>query len=663
MAQLNYRKPRDIKQTISVLDIETSSKGELLDIGFYNGESSEYKTFESWLECFEYIYNEHSNLTIYAHNGGGFDFLNLLWSKNFKTIIHLLSDDKIKLIQTGGGILTFKLKLNNDTTLTFIDSFKLLTSSLSQITKNLGVGNKKIEIKKGWYSRMEKYKRFYPADYYEYLKYDVIGLVQALTIFREQINTLFPGFGDLPLTAGALAINSFCMTIPESGIKLPDKKWREIERMSYHGGRTEAVGDGKKETFNFKLSKNSEPIELALFTDVTGIDVNSMYPSEMRTIKFGFDNSNPKHADKNTIHYDDQGLPILGCYKIQFEQVAGCYPILYCEKFIGTGCELTRDNLQPFWVSAHEADYLSKIGDITILEGHYYPMQNIELKKHIENLYKARLAYAAEGNSSAVYIIKIVLNSFYGKFAEKELNTELYYCDIDGFLELSEKHESVTALSSDDDDFIFYETEVLKHPSQIKAFPAVAATTTSLARIKLHKLMESIGAVIYVDTDSVFTQNPIPPHVLDDKELGKSKIEYENVAMDVRGKKNYIIYDQQKLFEQFEIIDGKKVYILYDSDDKIKTDLVIKKRTKGIPNDKILKILPTAADNYRVEYRTPTKSKSLAKNPDAIVSPSMFVKKFRTISRDTTTKDDDFLNDEKLIRNELLDLNNSLFLT
>lgn len=36
-----------------VADIETSSKGELLDIGFYDG--SEFKIFQNWIDFIEYL--------------------------------------------------------------------------------------------------------------------------------------------------------------------------------------------------------------------------------------------------------------------------------------------------------------------------------------------------------------------------------------------------------------------------------------------------------------------------------------------------------------------------------------------------------------------------------------------------------------------------------
>ena len=55
------------------IDIETSSKGVLLDIGCYSAYG--YSVFANWEEFFSRLLTLETNARIIAHNGFGFDFV------------------------------------------------------------------------------------------------------------------------------------------------------------------------------------------------------------------------------------------------------------------------------------------------------------------------------------------------------------------------------------------------------------------------------------------------------------------------------------------------------------------------------------------------------------------------------------------------------------
>jgi hypothetical protein len=133
----------------------------------------------------------------------------------------------------------------------------------------------------------------------------------------------------------------------------------------------------------------------------------------------------------------------------------------------------------------------------------------------VNDYYKKRFE-----NPSNKAIYKIVLNSAYGKFGQK--STRVGYST-------KRTKKSVEYAKINNREIYRYE-----YFNEYKYHNVVyAAMITSFVRAHLYKLMEEIGldSVYYCDTDSIFSSTPPEKinYLLDEKELGKLKIEKSNI--------------------------------------------------------------------------------------------------------------------------------------
>jgi hypothetical protein len=137
----------------------------------------------------------------------------------------------------------------------------------------------------------------------------------------------------------------------------------------------------------------------------------------------------------------------------------------------------------------------------------FYPF-----KKYVNDLYKKRMKYKAEGNEIMQYATKILLNSLYGKFATRPLKETIFVnlnkekCPI-GFMPIYDK-------------MIAYKNVIKYEDDMSYVHPIFSAMTTAYGRIKLYDAITDLDA-IYCDTDSIISRKKID----DNKELGELKLE------------------------------------------------------------------------------------------------------------------------------------------
>ena len=142
-----------------------------------------------------------------------------------------------------------------------------------------------------------------------------------------------------------------------------------------------------------------------------------------------------------------------------------------------------------------------------------------------------------------------MMNSLYGKFGQKTReNSVIGECD---------PMEVGTISCCDDEtgkewtEYHFggkiYMSEATEKESQ-HSFPAIAAFCTAYARMRILEAIEACGweNVYYCDTDSIFTNETgrkklMDAGLVDNKELGKMKLEYWAKDMEIKGCKDYII--------------------------------------------------------------------------------------------------------------------------
>ena len=504
-----YR-PDDIKPyKPTVLDIETSSIGDAIGIGFaYENIFGQvmYSRFNNWYDWLKHYYaliKAHKNnkhmikklSSIYAHNGANFDWLSL--------IVFLKGRDEIKqlkYIMSGSIGIGVQLQIKSKLRITLMDSNRLMPGKLEKLAIDMGTNTKKHSVPKHYYSRMEDFRRDRPSDFWEYLHDDVIALQQVIHTFWKMIYELEGSIGYLPMTLPSLALKVFRKRMgDEDVIYVPwNSKVKAFTRRAYTGGRVECYKPGEYQHINI-------------------YDVNSMYPYVMAS------NIVPSsHRCAWTLEWHSDRC---GFYDVDFVQTDKSIPPLLRDEetgklvYEGSGvyatCELVK--LQAIG------------GTFDIHEGLVFQKSTLLFKDFVERYYGLRLEAQMHGNDALSYICKILLNSLYGKFGQRGTKTDIRDLNVKEMRELTDKGARVTAAG---DYMIVQEYAEVEHE-----FVAIAAYITSYARVVLYDhILEAGDDYVYSDTDSVHTTGTLP----ETQGLGGLKLEDSGQGVYI-GKKMYAI--------------------------------------------------------------------------------------------------------------------------
>ena len=515
-----YAPKRDIvPYRPSVLDIETAANGDCIGLGFGWEDSTgaiHYERFdgwEDWLAEFRAIYKASDRPTrlrlrrIYAHNGGSFDWLHFL---RFLIDTEKITETKTYMSGSRFAAIDLKLRVAGERfTLRLRDSIMLMPGSLKVIAQTFGVENQKIDLGD---ELPEATKARDESLFWEYLRLDVRALQDSLKRFWELIYERVGSIDELPMTLPGLAMRLFRMGLTKP-IPVPwNRKLKELERAAYVGGRTEAIEPGE-------------------YPEVAVYDVNSEYPAVMAAGTFP-----ASYLGGWVTEYT--GKP--GIYTVRFWQPAdrGRLPLLHVKNdrggfdyvFEGTGTYT-----QP------ELDLLVELGGrFEVIEGYVYYETEPIFKDFIDYWYGVRLTAQAEGNDGLSYICKILMNSLYGKFGQKEEGWSIQFWDAD---KMAEEVAAGTEFIEHGDIVV-----VRENKANETTFVGIAAFVTGYARALLFRYFmtaQDLGCtVVYCDTDSL--------HVIDGESLpvgsglGALKLEYVGSAS-YAGKKLYRLHDIDKV--------------------------------------------------------------------------------------------------------------------
>lgn len=258
----------------------------------------------------------------------------------------------------------------------------------------------------------------------------------------------------------------------------------------YYGGMTESFCRGRIQGYNY-------------------YDVNSLYPYVMQ--KFRYPDPNTLRTNtKNTVKYINE---YEGMSHIEIHCPATVrYPVLpyrYLDKCVfGTGTFTG-------WYTHVEIRKAMSMGYVVkkVMKTYYYLKTCDPFSGYVSDLYNKRLKYKSEKNPME-YVVKILLNSLYGKFGSKFIDKENW---------VPEEQFDMSKLNNID----FIEivegfVRMKKSLSEPSAFciPIWAAHVTAYARMHLNELCHQANPV-YCDTDSILTKNELPTG----KELGELKLE------------------------------------------------------------------------------------------------------------------------------------------
>jgi len=454
--------------------------------------------FNNWLLSKLY---DKTNLWCFAHNMK-FDFQVLGVAKFMME--HDFTTD-IAVIDSPPFFIRYR---NAKKAVMFICSMNYFVTSLKKLGESIGEAKLKMPVNDAPKEEWQKYNR-----------QDVVVLKTAILLFIDFVKQ--HNLGNFQKTLASQAFSAYRHRFMNKSIFIhSDESVLEMERNSYHGGRTECFFIGERKD-NFYL-----------------LDVNSMYPAVM------FDNEFPFQLQGTTENIDiitlKQLLKVYCCVaQVEIQTNIPVYPLVQDNKIIFPIGNFITYLTTPEIKFALENNHIKQIIKVAV-----YRKSKI-FYNYVDELYKLRLQYKQQNNSAFEYMLKIMMNSLYGKFGQsgKHWNT------IDTFPDL--KFEEWIEKDIDTGEIKKYRKllgtiQIMQQESESRhSFPAIAAHVTAYSRILLWNYITLAGCknVFYCDTDSLLVNstglNNLKP-IINKYKLGALKLEKEFSYINIRSPKDYV---------------------------------------------------------------------------------------------------------------------------
>ena len=489
---------------IITFDIEAKDWTEPIALGMCEPDGTYHEfTGEDCIKEFveEVMRPKYRNFRFVAHNGGGYDF-------GFIVAELVKRDENFQILTKGNGDMFYiDVRDEFDKPRHFQDSFALMPRSLKGLTDaflNQDQGKLDFDV-----SKIDTKENMHPDDWsemLEYLKRDCVSLIKVLHEFTEIIENFSDGKCGCQLTMGSTTMAMYQTAFMENeeiskieSCHKPDAKVNPEEcfRSSYYGGRTEV----------FRM--NGNPDEFDDVDELYHFDVNSLYPTAYTkkplptgdVIHIGASDKILDREDYGGVAYisgkvpDDVDIPVL---PVRIDPGGSEEKVIFpTGKIEG-------------WYMIREIRYAMKVGaleDVTV-EDSYISKLGYPFKEYGSTLYEMKQNIDSEENPGKYKVVKLLLNSFYGKFGmdrsqgniqkltPEEMKQEPYVpigngnMESMGIVEIPDTAES---------DYIL---------------PRIASAITAEARILMHewfmKTKEMGGRIWYCDTDSVVTDVKLP---------------------------------------------------------------------------------------------------------------------------------------------------------
>ena len=544
----NITKARLAKKFIMnmlTLDIETyKNKDKTMSvycISIYDGKNcfSYYLTdYNSINDLMQTLLNklfsrEYAQKTIYIHNSSNFDLIFLL-----KYIVNrkgILLEPLIK----DGKFINLKVKYgpNFNYYVNFKDSYLILPDSLENLTKNFKVENLKSTfphdfVKETNLNYIGKVPSFYyfnstslkQKDYLNYtlqfkdnwnlkeiaIKYcenDCIALYQTIMNFSNLIFNQFNINVSSISTLPSLAFKIFRANYLAKNIKLPviaGKIYSDISQ-AYYGGHCD-------------IYKPTNPKGTLVYE----YDCNSLFPFVMRNLSYpgkilGYFRGDISSMNEYSKLYN-QGLSFL---KVKITAPKNLKnPILPNRS---NNVAIYGVGTWTGWFYSEELKNAEKYNyKYEILEGYIFEPTTI-FTEYVNKIFQIKLK--SDANNPMYIISKLLLNTLYGRFGlspnqlthevvtNNNINQRINELNIENLQNI---------ISFGDNYIISYSKSFSKIPL---INVGIAAAISANARVYMTEFKNNPNYILlYTDTDSYFTLNPLPSHLVDDKKLGHFKL-------------------------------------------------------------------------------------------------------------------------------------------
>lgn len=554
-----------VKKRLYGFDVETYGKYNQFLMGSIVNNTEQY-VFWNRQDMINFIFNNHKirNSLFFATNLG-FDFLAL-----FGHDINLLM--KFEYIIRGSEFVNIKLRLpKSHSSINFRDSLNFARFSVQKLGQIIGL------------PKLDKpaclgKKKGVTADSTNGKILEKYNIRDSLVTYRfmEFLQTTFNNQGaNLKYTIATTSMNLFRrMYMSNLWILQPPKHILLEMFKAYYGGRCETFYRGS-------------------ITNGFYYDINSLYPYVMKTRTYPFPNSLQKkltysNNNNNTDNSNNNNnLDIIKNYHgISYCDITApksgiclMYPLLPYrtpEKLIFPLGKFSN------WQTHIELRKALELGyKITPKLTYYYTESFNPFKKFVTTVYNQRMIYKKQNNPMQLPM-KIILNSLYGKFAQKLDYMEIFFIKGDGvkdrlylnnlikhnidfylnkgkparykinspnqnIVKIVNKNETTGKAEYVDNSLMYYITDTDRQSYGKFINPILSLYTTSYARLELFKWIEMIinmpgGKIFYCDTDSIMCNKQLPKSKVNSL-IGNMKLEH-NISLGLLVKpKMYFIKD------------------------------------------------------------------------------------------------------------------------
>jgi len=301
----------------------------------------------------------------------------------------------------------------------------------------------------------------------------------------------------------------------------------DMERKAYRGGRTEAFFIGQCPGFKFYA-----------------LDINSMYPYVMRKFQYPVKLIDiAENISVNELRSILKNKMVIADVEIDISEPA----IAYKDKrliFPVGRFRVCLTTPELFWVLVNGK--ITRVHKVAVYRGEYI------FREFIDSMFSLKAMYEREGNTIFREITKLIMNSLYGKFGQKNPVWEK--------LPDSPDSQVGSEIVYDFDTGERHQYKYLYHQSWRKngeepasdTFFAIPSHVTAYARLHLWNMIVTAGRdnVFYVDTDSLFVNGEGKERVsewIKENELGMLKVVTSAPTLLIRGAKDYVFGDIEKI--------------------------------------------------------------------------------------------------------------------
>lgn len=501
-------------KNIVTFDIEAKDWTEPVAVGMLEPDGT-YTVFtgEDCIKEFveETMRSKYRNHRFVAHNGGGYDF-------GFIVAELVKRDENFQILTKGNGDMFYlDVRDEHDKPRHFQDSFALMPRGLKSLTEAFAPEYAKLDYDVDQIGYEDEMDPENWDEMLEYLKMDCLGLRKVLENFTKIIRDFSDGKCGCQLTMGSttMAMYQTAFMDQEETTKINNchKPERDVNpeqcfRKSYFGGRTEV----------FRM--NGNPDEFEDVDQLYHYDVNSLYPTAYTQKPLPVGDVIHIGADQKVLDREDYG----GVVYIKGEVPESVdLPVLPVRKDPGGAEEKVVFPVGKIegWYMMREVRYAMEVGSLENVEvqDSYVSKLGYPFKEYGSTLYELKQNIDSEENPGKYKVIKLLLNSFYGKFGMDRSQGNIQKLTPDEM-----KNEAYVPIS----DGNMESMGIVEIPDEAESdyiLPRIASAITSEARILMHKWFmktkQMDGRIWYCDTDSVVTDVQLP----EGEELGEMDLE------------------------------------------------------------------------------------------------------------------------------------------